>query len=336
MKIRWYDRLLVTISALLLITLGAFLIMTVFPSTGMYSVGQDVFNAFGWNAVSNGLASGNWIVIASLIVVGLLLIAWGVRQILSLAPKKKRQSFFNATELPHGRLSISLTALEHLVNKCIGNHTEFTDSHIRITGDEDKAKVAIKSTITGGISMPKSTEALQKEIVSHLGEYAGIQVSAVDVVVEDTRLNTQLPAYEPKRLTEAERVEPIAEPYIEPILESDFRQARYAVMPDETPQPAAQNAREEAEDEAANIDTPVEYKDEPTIEDAIESVAAARLEDEDKGEDESGEDGKDGMDGGASAEDFGSFDNVENIENIEGNPFDETYDESGGAEEEEV
>ena len=163
MRVRWFDRLLIAISALLLITLGAFLILSVFPQTHVYSVGLSVFNALNWFAVSRGLAGGTWYVIAAVIVIGLALLAWGIRQIFSLIPVKQRQSFFNATDLPNGRLSISLTALEHLVNKCIGNHTEFVDSHIKITGDEDKARVAIKSTITGGISMPKSTEALQKE-----------------------------------------------------------------------------------------------------------------------------------------------------------------------------
>jgi hypothetical protein len=233
--------------------------------------------------------------------IGAALIVWAIRQIISIIPKKTRQSFFNAKQMENGKLSISLTALEHLVNRCLSNHTEFANSHVRIFGDEDKARVSIRSSIIGGASMPKSTSALQKEIVDHLNDYAGITVKSVDVVVEDTRLPGQLPPFEQKQLPEAEdkyAVKPAVNNAYEPAFQPGFTPSPYSILTGSKPAAPAAPSPETRADEALGIveeedlvedepeDAPIEYKDEPTLEDAIASVAQARLEEQEEQEEQ--------------------------------------------------
>ncbi|MDR2504860.1 MAG: alkaline shock response membrane anchor protein AmaP [Oscillospiraceae bacterium] len=279
MRIKWYDRLLIAVSSVILLALGAFVILTAYQVPPIGDVGARLIMTLRVPGLTYGVTSWTWITIAIMTVIGVVLIVWAIRQIISIIPKKTRQHFYNAKEMENGRLSISLTALEHLVTRCLSNHTEFANSHIRITGDEDTARVSIRSTITGGASMPKSTAALQKEIVDHLSDYAGITVKSVDVIVEDTRLPGQLPPFEQKQLPQADDKYSVTPP----VAPSPYSILTGGAKAKPTPEPRADSifglVEDEAEAEEASEDAPIEYKDDPTLEDSIESVAQARLED---------------------------------------------------------
>ena len=224
MKIRWFDRLLITLSALLLLALGALLVMTgIRVPEAVYAFGIKLIQAFlGLKAV-HWVRSGAWYSIAALILGGALIIAWGLRLLSSLLPKRERRTVFNASRLEHGNLSIALQALEHLVTKCVADHPEFTDARIRISGDDEKAAVTIRAALLSGVSMPKATAELQQQIVSYLSECAGIPVSGVHVIVEDTRHNPALPPPVPALAIAAPPIIPVTaidEPAIDTTVES--------------------------------------------------------------------------------------------------------------------
>ncbi|MDR1570650.1 MAG: alkaline shock response membrane anchor protein AmaP [Oscillospiraceae bacterium] len=268
MRIRWYDRALIALSALVPTALGALLFLVGIKSPdSVYNFGIKLAQAFLGLKVVHAIRDGAWYITATLLVAGLLLVVWGLRQLFSLLPKSQRESFFNATEMEHGKLSISLQALEHLVTKCIDDHPEFADCRIRITGDEDKARVSIRATLASGVSMPKATAALQKEIVNYLSDCAGIPVSGVNVIVEDTRQNPALPTPAPIAAL------PSSAPQIEPAaLAVDFAapsepahtEPAPVVDPDDIP--------------AARFDESPAPREEPSIDAAIESVAESALE----------------------------------------------------------
>ncbi|MDR0397046.1 MAG: alkaline shock response membrane anchor protein AmaP [Oscillospiraceae bacterium] len=187
MRIRWYDRVLFALSGLLLFALGALLVMTGLREPKAVSdLGVKLIQVpFGF-AAAQSIRAGEWYALTALIGSGLILALWGVRQWISLIPKQRREAFFTATEAERGTLTIARPALEHLVHKCVAEHPEITVSKINIVSENDKALIRLRATMRSGVSMPKVSSALQKEIISYMAECAGISVSSVRVIVEDT------------------------------------------------------------------------------------------------------------------------------------------------------
>ncbi|MDR1262984.1 MAG: alkaline shock response membrane anchor protein AmaP [Oscillospiraceae bacterium] len=187
MRIRWYDRVLIALSGLLLLALGLLLIMTgLHAPKPVYDFGIKLTQAFLGLTVVHWIREGMWYVLAVTIAAGLAFSLWGVRQWISLIPKRKHETFFAATQIDHGTLSIARPALEHLVQKCVSEHPEMSVSKINISNESEKAMVRLRATIRSGVSMPKATAALKMEIVKYISECAGIEVSNVQVIVEDT------------------------------------------------------------------------------------------------------------------------------------------------------
>ncbi|MDR2657906.1 MAG: alkaline shock response membrane anchor protein AmaP [Oscillospiraceae bacterium] len=187
MRIRWYDRVLIALSGLLLLALGLLLIMTgIHEPKPVYDFGIKLTQAFLGLTVVHWIREGLWYVLAVMIAAGLAISLWGVRQWISLIPRRKHETFFAATQIDRGTLSIARPALEHLVQKCVSEHPEMSVSKINISSENDKAMVRMRATMRSGVSMPKATAALKKEIVEYISECAGIEVSNVQVIVEDT------------------------------------------------------------------------------------------------------------------------------------------------------
>ncbi|GHU66365.1 hypothetical protein FACS1894184_04170 [Clostridia bacterium] len=219
MRIRWYDRILIALSGLLLLALGLGLIMTGLREPKVIAdFGIKILQVpFGF-ALAQSIRAGTWYVLAVLIASGLALALWGIRQWISLIPKRKHETFFAATELDRGTLTIARAALEHLVQKCVSEHPEMTVSKINIDSENDKATVRLRATIRSGVSMPKVTAALKKEIIEYMSECAGIAVSNVQVVIEDTTPPLMLP---PASIIPPVIAEPVREITPEPSTQSE-------------------------------------------------------------------------------------------------------------------
>ncbi|MDR1598851.1 MAG: alkaline shock response membrane anchor protein AmaP [Oscillospiraceae bacterium] len=194
MRIRWYDRVLIALSGLLLLALGTLLVMTGLREPKVVAdLGIKIIQApFGF-AAAQSIRAGAWYTLAALIASGLVLALWGIRQWISLIPKRQREAFFTATEVERGTLTIARPALEHLVRKCVAEHPEMTVSKIHISSENEKATVRLRATMRSGVSMPKVTASLQKEIISYMSECAGVSVASVQVIVEDTTPPLLLP-----------------------------------------------------------------------------------------------------------------------------------------------
>lgn len=194
MKLRWYDRLLIALSAVALLSIAvlAFATGVGYPER-LYDIGSDIVAA-----VFGHFSPSSWIAGALAILAAVVLFAWALRLIIAILPFKRKETFFNAVQNDDGKLSISLEALESLVRKCVDGHAEFSDSNIVIIGGDEKATVSIRTSMTSGVSMPKLTAMLQNEVKAYLRECAGVNLSGVDIIVEDTKA---LPAAPPPSAT---------------------------------------------------------------------------------------------------------------------------------------
>ncbi|GHU73629.1 hypothetical protein AGMMS49992_12860 [Clostridia bacterium] len=234
MRIRWYDRVLIALSGLILLALGLLLIMTgLHAPKPVYDFGIKLAQAFMGLSVVHAIREGVWFALAALLVGGLLLALWGIRQWISLIPKRQKEQFFAATQIDRGTLTIARPALEHLVQKCVAEHPEMTVSKTTITSDADKATIRLRATMRSGVSMPKVTAALQKEIIAYLSECAGIAVSSVQVIVDDTTPPLMLPESVPIVTTQ----KALPGSASAPEKPQEIRENHYEIKTERTPEP---------------------------------------------------------------------------------------------------
>ena len=194
MKMKWYDRVLVALSGLLLTALGFFLFLAgVGVPSGPYNWIAKASEVLIGPNFTTAVRSGQWYIIVFFLCLGVLLMAWGIRLLVVPFLRARREDYFSAPNIEHGSLKISLQALEHLITKSLVRHPQLTDNRVRISGNEEAIRVRLHTVMQTGVHIPKVTQQVREDIANDLMTCAGITVSDVDIVVEDTKPGPDLP-----------------------------------------------------------------------------------------------------------------------------------------------
>ena len=133
MRLRWYDRILVALSGVVLAVLGAGVILC---GCGVIRLPQgialDLWTGQDWK----------WLPV--IFLGGLLLFVWGVHLIVRpLCPKRDLHGrYFTVKTNGEDTLSISVSALDQLVRKCLDAHPEVPAEPHEEPAEETTAEVA--------------------------------------------------------------------------------------------------------------------------------------------------------------------------------------------------
>ena len=84
-----------------------------------------------------------------------------------------------------------------MVQKCVDAHNELTVNQTRIEHVRDGVCVDVKITLAGGVNIPLTVNALQKQIKQYITSCSGVDVQEVRVMVETDVARLQAPAEEP-------------------------------------------------------------------------------------------------------------------------------------------
>ena len=187
----------------------------------------------------------------ALVIIGaLLLIALGVHGILMLF-RRGREKGFIIQHSEYGDMSISMNALESMVQKCVASHQELTVNATRIQHAREGIIVDIKITLLGGVNIPLTVNALQKQIKQYITSCSGVDVHKVRVMVEtDARPASEADAQPAPDTPVPVAAAPLADGIEEPILRHAEETVSYAVSPEEP----AEDAQEAAEQPPAASD----------------------------------------------------------------------------------
>ena len=172
MKIRILDRILVAPAGLLMLAGCAAVTTQLF-------FGKDVI---GW--VTKVLTSEQnriW-----LIIVLLLLVILACYCILILFRHHGRRDKFVMQKTENGELSISLKAMESMVQKCLDPHKELTVQGVRLENQKGGLLIRIRGTVAGGVSIPLTVDALQQQIKQYVTACSGVEVKDIRVLVESS------------------------------------------------------------------------------------------------------------------------------------------------------
>ncbi len=169
MKIRILDRILVFLAGLLLLLAGGAVLAEQFLHVEVFA------------AVERFLAGREALVAGIACAVALLL---GLYCVSIMFRHKKGKRGFVMQQTENGELSISIKAVENLVQKCIEKHEEL---HVLATGLEnsrDGLVIKLRIGLASGVSIPLVVSALQKQIRQYVTACTGVDVREIKVQVE--------------------------------------------------------------------------------------------------------------------------------------------------------
>lgn len=173
MKIRVLDRILVFFAGIVLLCTGAGVIA------------ERFFDVPVFDTLADMLFESLTVVIVAAAVLVLL----GVYCVSMMFRRYKGKRGFVVQRTEGGELSISIKAIENLVQKCIDKHEEL---HVMSTGLEnsrDGLVIKLRIGLASGVSIPLVVSALQKQIKQYVTACSGVDVREVKVQVETASAN---------------------------------------------------------------------------------------------------------------------------------------------------
>ena len=177
MKIRILDRILVALAGLLMLA-------------GCAAAAAQLF--FGKDAVGfvsrilNDEGCRIWLIIALV-----LLILLGCYCFLILFRHRGRKDKFVMQKTENGELSISLKAMESMVQKCLDPHKELAVQSVRLENQKGGLLIRIRGTVAGGVSIPLTVDALQLQIKQYVTACSGVEVRDIRVQIESSGPDTK-------------------------------------------------------------------------------------------------------------------------------------------------
>ncbi len=176
MKIRIADRILVAFSGLITLAVAAEIAVRLFFRGTVYeSLAKGVEQWMN----ANGLLG---LVCAAAGVTALALL--GFYCLGMLARHEKRRRGFVMQQTDTGELSISVKAIEGLVQKCLDRHEEVQSVAIALEPGREGLTIRLRMGLTSGVNIPLAVSALQRQIKQYVTSCSGVDVKEVKVQVE--------------------------------------------------------------------------------------------------------------------------------------------------------
>jgi len=181
-KVRFFDRLLTAVAGLLLFATG--LIFFLWAFRGIPANWVDALTVKEIGRLPIFVALG----------LGALMVLLGIHGI-SLLFRRRGKKGFVVQKTEHGELSISIHAMENLVQKCVDKHEELTIVSNRIENTRDGVVVDLRIGLANGVSIPLVVSTLQKQIKQYITSCSGIDVKGVKVEVETANIKAEKSPY---------------------------------------------------------------------------------------------------------------------------------------------
>ncbi|MBO2516318.1 MAG: hypothetical protein CW338_03445 [Clostridiales bacterium] len=222
MKMKWTDRFLLFICALLMILAGAATILLTFFAR----VESGIFTEQIWRII--GFAAGG------------LCVLTGIYLFSFLHRSRRRNRKFIKVRGEGDEMRLAVEAVEDQVKKCTDMHQEMHLEDVKVLNDKrEGVTILVKVSMAGNVSIPLAVASLQKQVRQYLLASSGISVKEVKVAVDTMRSDISVES--PYRLSGQDKKD--------------------EEIPQEEPAPAAGQQEEPAEEPAEEpVREPVTYE----------------------------------------------------------------------------
>lgn len=175
MKLRIIDRILIALSGLILLALGAWIALDAMSIvTPISEVLAQLLNV---QSVAGAL------VVAA---VSVLLALLGVYDVCVLFRRGRGKRGFISQKSENGEIAISVKSIESLVIKCAQKHGEIQVQSVAVDEARDGLIIRLRVTLASGMNIPLAVGTLQKQIKQYITACSGVDVREVQVKVEST------------------------------------------------------------------------------------------------------------------------------------------------------
>ncbi len=174
MKIRIADRIITGLAGVLLVAACAGLVAQSFFRVNVVGFVQRILTTEKtWGKIL-------------LAVAALALLLLGFRCLAILFRHRRKNDRFIMQKTDNGELAISLNALDNMVEKCLEQHPELSVQDVHLENRKDGLLIRIQGITAGGISIPLTVEALQKQIIQYVTACSGVEIKGIRVMIEST------------------------------------------------------------------------------------------------------------------------------------------------------
>lgn len=171
MRFTVWDRIIAAVSGLLLLVFGV----------GLFVFGAGVF-PFRLDVSFLDRSFELW-QRAVMVAVSLVIVFFGLRGLALLFRSGKEKGFI-LQHTEYGDLSISMSAMENMVKKCVDTHEELRVASTRIHHAREGVIINLRIALASGVNIPIAVSALQKQIKQYITSCSGVDVKEVRVMVE--------------------------------------------------------------------------------------------------------------------------------------------------------
>lgn len=174
MRIRIKDRFLVAIAGLILIACAAAAVLEAF---------------FGFKlaeAVHAFVTKGDILHIAITVAASVIVLLLGLYCFCFLFRRSRRAKSFVMQKTEAGELSISVKALEGLVNRCLEKHDELNVSKMWLSNSKKGLNIHMIASLATGVNIPLTVSNVQKQVKQYVTSCSGVDVNEVRVQVDTT------------------------------------------------------------------------------------------------------------------------------------------------------
>ena len=178
MKIRIADRILVALAGLILLLMAVCLLDQTLLPMGVTAWLQQLTTPVSAQPSHALYITAVIACVAVLALLGLYCLGMLFRH----QKKSKRGFVMQQTEC--GELSISVRAIEGLVQKCVDRHEEIHVMSTALDTTRDGLVIRLRIGLAGGVNIPLAVAALQKQIKQYVTSCSGVDVKEVKVQVE--------------------------------------------------------------------------------------------------------------------------------------------------------
>ena len=172
MRLRVSDRILVAVAGLLLIAICAGMIAQLFFGVDVAGVAVRAF--------SSESPRVRW----ALTALAAFLLLLGLYCLFVLFRHRKRKDKFILQKNDGGELAISINALENMVQKCLDQQENISVKKVYLENRKDGLLIRLDGSVAGGISIPLTVEALQKQIRQYVTACSGVEIKGIRVQIE--------------------------------------------------------------------------------------------------------------------------------------------------------
>ncbi len=173
MKLRVIDRLIAALAGIILVCLA------------VVPLADTLFNAGILDRLAKIAAFKSASHILFMVGGGVVVLLAGILCLRVALRRSKRKGFVVQTT-DVGELSISIRAIEDLVNKCVAKHEELHVSSTTLDNSRGGLTIGLRVGLATGVNIPLAVNALQKQIKQYVTACSGVDVQEVKVQVEAT------------------------------------------------------------------------------------------------------------------------------------------------------